>query len=50
MCSVSMASSSFLVELQSGDRVQLYMYTFSGLHDKKANHLTQFVGFLVKHF
>ena len=28
---------------------QLYMYTFSGLQDKKANHLTQFVGFLVTH-
>ena len=43
----SMAGQTVLVELVPGDRVQLYMYTFTGLHDKKANHLTQFVGFLV---
>ena len=42
-----MAGQTVLVELVPGDRVQLYMYTFTGLHDKKANHLTQFVGFLV---
>ena len=28
--------------------LQLYMYTFSGLQDKKGNHLTQFMGFLVR--
>ena len=46
----SMAGNTVLVDLVPGDKVQLYMYTFSGLHDKKANHLTQFVGFLVSHF
>ena len=46
----SMAGNTVLVDLMPGAKVQLYMYTFSGLHDKKANHLTQFVGFLVSHF
>jgi hypothetical protein len=46
----SMAGQTLLLELNPGDRVQLYMYTFSGLQDKKANHLTQFVGFLMKPF
>ena len=45
----SMASQTVVTELSQGDRVQLYLYTFSGLHDKKANHLTQFCGFLVTH-
>ena len=45
----SMAGNTVLVDLMPGDKVQLYMYTFSGLHDKKANHLTQFCGFLVTH-
>ena len=27
---------------------QVYVYTFTGLHDKGANHLTQFLGFLLR--
>ena len=41
--------SGFKDFLLSISLLQLYMYTFSGLQDKKANHLTQFVGFLVTH-
>jgi len=44
----SMAGQSLLVELEHGDRVQVYVYTFTGLHDKGANHLTQFLGFLLR--
>ena len=28
--------------------VQVYLYTFTGLHDKAGNHLTQFMGVLLK--
>jgi hypothetical protein len=44
----SMAGQSLLVELEAGDRVQVYVYTFTGLHDKPANHLTQFMGILLR--
>ena len=27
---------------------QVYAYTFTGLHDKSANHLTQFLGFMLR--
>ena len=27
---------------------QVYMYTYTGLQDKKSNHLTQFVGLLLR--
>ena len=27
---------------------QIYLYTFTGLHDKAGNHLTQFMGLLLK--
>ena len=27
---------------------QVYLYTFTGLHDKPGNHLTQFLGLLLK--
>jgi hypothetical protein len=44
----SMAGTTLIVELSQGDKVQIYMYTFTGLQDKPGNHLTQFTGFLVK--
>ena len=28
--------------------LQVYLYTFTGLHDKPGNHLTQFMGVLLK--
>ena len=44
----SMAGQTFILELAVGDRIQVYMYTFTGLHDKPSNHLTQFSGLLLK--
>ncbi|XP_023339618.1 uncharacterized protein LOC111709908 [Eurytemora carolleeae] len=44
----SMAGQSILAELEEGDRIQVYMYTFTGLHDKAGNHMTQWLGLLVK--
>ncbi len=43
-----MAGQTFILELAVGDRIQVYMYTFTGLHDKPSNHLTQFSGLLLK--
>ena len=43
-----MAGQTFITELAVGDRIQVYMYTFTGLHDKPSNHLTQFTGILLK--
>ena len=28
--------------------LKVYLYTFTGLHDKPGNHLTQFLGLLLK--
>jgi len=44
----SMAGQSVLMEVAAGDRVQVYLYTFTGLHDKPGNHLTQFMGVLLR--
>ncbi|CAB4065285.1 FGFR1 [Lepeophtheirus salmonis] len=44
----SMAGQSILTELLVGDKLQAYLYTFTGLHDKEGNHLTQFMGVLMK--
>ena len=43
-----MAGQTFVIELSVGDKLQAYMYTFTGLHDKPTNHLTQFSGLLLK--
>ena len=44
----SMAGTCTFVHLAAGDKVQVYMYTFTGLHDKPGNSLTQFAGCLMK--
>jgi len=44
----SMAGQNILLELLPQDKVQVYVYTFTGLQDKPANHLTQFLGFLLR--
>ena len=44
----SMAGQVCLAHLAVGDKVQLYLYTFSGIFDKANNHLTQFCGFLMR--
>ena len=33
---------------QVGDKVQVYMFTGTGLQDKQNNHLTQFVGLFLR--
>ena len=43
-----MVGQTFVIELAVGDKLQAYMYTFTGLHDKPSNHLTQFTGILLK--
>ena len=43
-----MAGQTFVIELSAGDKLQAYMYAFTGLHDKPTNHLTQFTGLLLK--
>ena len=32
----------------AGDKVQLYLFTFTGTLDKSGNHLTQFTGLLLR--
>ena len=44
----SMAGQTCLVDLMKGDKIQLYMYTFTGILDKAGNRLTQFMGILMK--
>lgn len=44
----SMAGQSIVAELNQGDKVQVYMYTATGLQDKKSNWLTHFVGFFLR--
>jgi len=44
----SMAGQSIVAELNKGDKVQVYMYTSTGLQDKKSNWLTHFVGFFLR--
>ena len=44
----SMVGQTFVIELSVGDKLQAYMYTSTGLHDKPSNHLTQFTGILLK--
>jgi len=44
----SMASQSIIAELCEGDKIQIYMYTHTGLQDKKSNWLTHFVGVFLR--
>ncbi|XP_023342315.1 uncharacterized protein LOC111712039 [Eurytemora carolleeae] len=44
----SMASQSIVADLEKGDRVQIYMYTHTGLMDKKSNLFTHFVGIFLR--
>ena len=44
----SMAGQSVLLDLQLGDKMQVYIFTDTGLQDKPNNHLTQFVGLLLR--
>lgn len=44
----SMVGQSVVVELGEGDRVQVYMYTHTGIMDKRSNWLTHFVGVFLR--
>jgi len=44
----SMASQSVVCEISQGDKVQIYMYTHTGLMDKKSNWFTHFVGLFLR--
>jgi len=44
----SMASQSVVVELEDGDKIQVYMYTNTGLMDKKSNWFTHFIGLFLR--
>ena len=44
----SMVGQSVLLNLQINDKVQVYMFTHTGLQDKRSNHLTQFVGIFLR--
>merc|ERR1712141_583463 len=44
----SMIGQSVILEIDVGDRVQVYMFTATGLHDKPNNYQTQFAGVLLR--
>jgi len=44
----SMAGQSIVADLSVGDRVQVYMYTHTGLMDKKSNWFTHFIGMFLR--
>eukprot|EP00095_Tigriopus_kingsejongensis_P007650 maker-scaffold116_size340332-snap-gene-0.22 protein:Tk07650 transcript:maker-scaffold116_size340332-snap-gene-0.22-mRNA-1 annotation:"Cerebellin-3" len=44
----SMAGQSVVVDLEVGDHVQIYMFTETGLQDKRSNQLTHFVGLFLR--
>ena len=43
-----MVGQNVLLELVEGDKVQLYVYTSSGISDHKNSHYTQFIGCLLR--
>ena len=43
-----MVSQSVLLNLEIGDKVQIYMFTATGIQDRGPNRLTQFVGVLLR--
>ena len=43
-----MVGQNVLLELIEGDKVQLYVYTSSGISDHKNSHYTQFIGCLMR--
>ena len=44
----SMVGQSVLLDLKVNDKVQVYMFTHTGLQDKRSNHLSQFVGIFLR--
>lgn len=44
----SMVGQSVVVDLSQGDKVQIYMFTHTGIMDKRSNWLTHFVGVFLR--
>merc|ERR1719342_2010540 len=44
----SMAGQSIVAELVKGDKIQIYMYTHTGIMDKRSNWLTHFIGVFLR--
>ena len=44
----SMVGQSVVVEVSEGDKIQVYMYTHTGIMDKRSNWLTHFVGVFLR--
>ena len=44
----SMVGQSVVAELSEGDKVQVYMYTHTGMMDKRSNWFTHFVGMFLR--
>ena len=44
----SMVGQSVVVELGQGDKIQVYMYTHTGIMDKRSNWLTHFIGVFLR--
>merc|ERR1712110_1353678 len=44
----SMVGQSVVVELGQGDKIQIYMFTPTGIMDKRSNWLTHFVGMFLR--
>ena len=43
-----MVSQSVILDIDAGDRVQVYMFTNTGLLDKPGNPLSHFVGLFLR--
>ena len=43
-----MVSQSVLLNLEVSDKVQIYMFTATGIQDRGPNRLTQFIGLLLR--
>ena len=44
----SMVGQSVVVEVGQGDKIQVYMYTHTGIMDKRSNWLTHFIGVFLR--
>jgi len=44
----SMVGQSVVADLAQGDKIQVYMYTHTGIMDKRSNWLTHFVGMFIR--
>ena len=45
----TMSSQVFITKLTKADTITVYLYTNTGITDRKTNHFTQFSGLLLRH-